>query len=497
MSLTTPADNRADATKKWVESFNSLATLLYKIAAAAGAVITFLYLFSIDFFPQGLTPGEVVFFVFVALAFGFLYFVFLLYGAFSSVWIVQAMKYAIHLARFRASQPLAPVWAKLRSKIAKRRKCSRFWQRTIGLGYARFRIFRRRATRSALQDFQPLPKALREPFLVVGSFFVFLVMGLSAVAAAVAPMSELLIAFLVGGFVSLSLLPKDTNNQQTPPTWLRWLLATSLPLLIVVVLAKPTPLLHMVFQGLGIRVMQATIEVPDSETATFERISELIERPIIDCRRTSERRLLVHGVDVLWNGIGNQVLLGFSVPVRKDRGIFEREKAPLKQATIRLNASQVHILRAKPPIDPCFDLPTDMLFETASFKLTGEAMRRLDQLVAAIKSLGTPSELLVRGHSDPRPISNELARSLGDNQRLSERRANTVAQLLQDKFSLADEKVQFDGIGSREPKIKCPALGTMTRYESEQCNRPNRRVEIRMKMSQRSAETQNSKDSAN
>lgn len=489
MSSTTPVESRTDTTKKWVEAFNGIATLLYKIAAAAGAVITFLYLFSIDFFPQGLTPGEVVFFVFVALAFGILYFVLLLYGAYSSVWIVQLMTYAIRLARFRASPPPAHVWPELRSKIAERRKHSRIWQRSIGSAHGRFRMFRRWASRSASQDFQPLPEALRGPFVAAVSCFVFLIMALSAVLAAIAPMSELLISFLVGGFVLLALLPRDTKNQLALPTWLRWLLATTLPLVIVVVFAKPTPLLHIVFQGLGIRVTQATIEIPDSEAATFERISELIERPIIDCRKASEGRLLVHGVDVLWNGIGNQVLLAFTVPARADRGLFEREKPPLKQATIRLDASQVLILRTMPPINPCFDLPADMLFETASFNLTDEARHRLDQLVAATKSLGTPSDLLVRGHSDPRPISNELARSLGDNQRLSERRANTVAQLLQDKFSLANEKVRSEGVGSREPKVKCPMLNTMTRYESEQCNRPNRRVEIRVKFGQRPAES--------
>lgn len=486
----TPDKNRSETAKTWVEVFNSLATLLYKVAAAAGAVVTFLYLFSIDFFPQGLTPGEVTFFVFVALAFGFLYLVFLLYGAFSAVWIVQAINYSIRLARFRrCSHPAASLWPSLRARIIRLKGRSNCWQRTIGLIRTRTRRVRRWATRCTLQDFQPLPKALREPMLIVGSVFVFLVMALSALVLGFTPLYELLIAFLVGGFIALGLLPKDSNGKQGQSTWLRWALATILPLLIVVVLAKPAPLLHIVFQGLGIRVMQTTVEIPDSESAAFERISELVEHPVIDCRKMPDGRLLVHGADVLWSGIGNQVLIAFTVRPKKDRELFEQEKGPKKQATIRLAADQVHILKTTPTIDPCFDLPTDMLFESGSFKLTSDAQRGLDQLVAAIKPLGTPSELLVRGHSDPRPISNELGRSIGDNQRLSERRAETVAESLRAKFSLTSENVHSEGVGSRDPKVKCPIAEKLTRYESEQCNRPNRRVEIRIKLSHNSAKT--------
>lgn len=492
MSPTTPVGSRADVTKKWTEGFNSLASLVYKIAAAVGAVVTFLYLFSIDFFPQGLTPGEVVFFVFVALAFGFLYFALLLYGAFSSVWIFQVINCLVHAAGFRrCSHPAAATWPALRAKICRRKRCGIYWQRSFGVLRARIRGVRRRA-RCSLRDFHPLSKVLREPLLVAGSFFVFWLMALNAWVAGNVPINELFIGFFLGGFISLSLLPRDGNSQQTPPAWLRWVLAATVPLLIVVTFAKPTPLLHMIFQGLGIRAMQATIEIPNSEAATVERISELIERPIIDCRKALDGRLLIHGADVLWNGIGNQVLISFSVPKKKDRELFERDQGPEKQATIRLNSDQVLILKAKPVIDPCFDLPTDMLFESGSFKLSREAQRHLNQLVAAITALGTPSKLWVRGHSDPRPISNELTRTIGDNQRLSERRAETVTEALQEKLSLDNNNVRSEGVGSREPKTKCSALENLTRYESEQCNRPNRRVEIRIKLDRRSAEKRGS-----
>ncbi len=44
-------------------------TFAYWITAAVGALTTFAYLWTISFFPSGMTPGEVLYFLFIALAF--------------------------------------------------------------------------------------------------------------------------------------------------------------------------------------------------------------------------------------------------------------------------------------------------------------------------------------------------------------------------------------------------------------------------------------------
>lgn len=80
--------------KEKIENLNGSASLGYKIAAAIGAFLTLVYLMKIQYFPSGLTLGEVIFFVFVALAFGLLCALFLLYGAFSAIWFAQLISHA-------------------------------------------------------------------------------------------------------------------------------------------------------------------------------------------------------------------------------------------------------------------------------------------------------------------------------------------------------------------------------------------------------------------
>jgi outer membrane protein OmpA-like peptidoglycan-associated protein len=67
-----------------------------------------------------------------------------------------------------------------------------------------------------------------------------------------------------------------------------------------------------------------------------------------------------------------------------------------------------------------------------------------------------------------------------DNQLLSERRAAMIAKAL--RTYIKDPKVTIfsEGAGSREPKVKCANDKNVTAYEQDQCNKPNRRVEIRI-----------------
>ena len=81
----------SDSLSKKIAILDLVTTLTYKLAVAAGAIVTLTYLFDIQFFPSSLTPGEVVFFIFVALMFGFLYYIFLLFGAMSALWLLHLL----------------------------------------------------------------------------------------------------------------------------------------------------------------------------------------------------------------------------------------------------------------------------------------------------------------------------------------------------------------------------------------------------------------------
>lgn len=84
-----------------LENVNHLASLAYKIALAIGTIVVFSYLFSIHFFPSALAPGEVILFVFIALAFSVIYGVFWMYGTVSALWVLQLAIWLWQKSRFR------------------------------------------------------------------------------------------------------------------------------------------------------------------------------------------------------------------------------------------------------------------------------------------------------------------------------------------------------------------------------------------------------------
>ncbi|QCP55136.1 OmpA family protein [Trinickia violacea] len=492
-----PAD-RIESHGKRIENLNNLASLAYKVAITAGTTVTFCYLFRIGFFPTGLTPGEVVFFVFVALAFGFLYVAFLLYGTLAWVWIVQTLGWAFRQCRFRDHIP-ASKWPNLRSRV-KDQKRSGEPKRRCWI-YAPVRAFRKRATRFANSKNTNL-RAFRGAWFFCASAIVFAVTLLTILSlpstAGARQAIQLAYTFLLAGFICLILVsaPSDSFNATAQsgmppqsPMLLRWILVLTVPLVVVVALGWPMPLVYMVFERLGIRILNVSIEVPESELGALVRVADVIGRPLVDCHRTTDARLIVHGADVLWTGIGTTSLVSFSVFAPLNGGLLGPDPQVLKQALLRFDTSSLRIIKTRPPLNPCFDLPNDMLFETGEYELTPAAKGQLQTVATAILAAGNPERIVVRGHSDSRKITGQATGNIGDNQRLSELRANAVAEALKQLIKIPKLTVISEGAGSREPKAKCPTDSAGTRYEIEQCNAPNRRVEVKVTYSVESQTT--------
>jgi len=481
---------RADLLAKRIEAISNLASFSYKIAAATGAMITLGYLFNIKFFPSGLTPGEVVFFVFVAIAFGFVYVVLLMYGAISSIWFVQLISFLERVYNRPPRVIPSANWPSLRKLVSQRKvkKLVRFrWAVLTKFRESRKRVQVRRKASGAAE--YSMPREVRGGAYLLMSMAMFAVMLLLAWAYRDMSLTKLLISFFLAGFMALIItgLPAErlgfstlNDKNSRSPAWGRWLLVAIIPLVIVLLFGGPQPLLNLVFERLGIRVPDVSIEVNESERGTIERISDVVGHPIMDCRRLDGGRLLIHGADVLWTGVGSTSFVSFSVLEPKENVSFGNDRRAIRHATLRLDTGAMRVVSAKPPINPCFDLSNDMLFKTGSFELTSLAQAQLKSVMSAIEALGKPRRIVIRGHSDARRITGPLAETLGDNQRLSELRAGAVAIVLRRLIGNRDVEIVSDGAGSREPKVKCPSETTGTRYEVEQCNAPNRRVEIRV-----------------
>ena len=435
----------SDLLSKKIAILDLVTTLTYKLAVAVGAIVTLTYLFDIQFFPSSLTPGEVVFFIFVALTFGFLYCIFLLFGGMSAVWLLQLLSWLERrVCRSHASHGQATLFV--------------------------------------------VPAGLRGAGYFLLSLFFFLLSLLYAFAGAQPTLFLLIMIFFCAGFLALFLGTAGTQAgitgagaQPKPQRTLAQLAAVFVaPLVLVLFFGPFMKMVHMAFHLLGVRITDVSIEVPETELGEIERVTEVVGRPILDCRRGAAGRLLVHHADVLWTGVGGVSLVTFSVRTKPETGIFSPEPIILKVATLRLDAATMRIIKSRPALNPCFDLSNDLLFKTASEQLLPTAQPRLQALASAILASGTPSESLVRGHSDARPFAGSMAGKGVDNQRLSELRAEAIVNVL--RATLEGKNLTFtsEGAGAREPRVKCPVEAITTSYEREQCTALNRRVEVRV-----------------
>ncbi len=422
-----------------------MTTLTYKLAVAAGAIVTLTYLFDIQFFPSGLTPGEVVFFIFVALMFGFLYCIFLLFGAMSALWLLKL------------------------------------------LSLLEMRVARRRAAHAQATLFV-VPAGLHGSGHFLLSLLFFLLSLFYAFTLVQSSLLLLITIFFCAGFLALMLGTAGTQGgitvagaQPKPQRRLAQLAAVFVaPLVLVLFFGPFMKMVHMAFQLLGVRIPDVSIEVPDSELGEIERVTEVVGRPILDCRRGAGGRLLVHHADVLWTGVGGVSLVTFSVRTKPEAGIFSPEPTILRVATLRLDAATMRIIKSRPALNPCFDLSNDLLFKTGSDQLLPTAQARLRALASAIVASGTPRDILVRGHSDTRPFARSLAGKGVDNQRLSELRAEAIVNVLRTTLEGKNLTFASEGAGAREPRVTCPVEASTTSYETERCNALNRRVEVRV-----------------
>ena len=92
---------------------------------------------------------------------------------------------------------------------------------------------------------------------------------------------------------------------------------------------------------------------------------------------------------------------------------------------------------------------------------------KLDEIAAALKTDGGPSQIVIVGHTD-RLGSEEY------NQKLSERRADAVRTYIASK-GIETSRLQIVGKGESEPVVQCTETNKAALIE---CLKPNRRVEI-------------------
>ena len=146
-----------------------------------------------------------------------------------------------------------------------------------------------------------------------------------------------------------------------------------------------------------------------------------------------------------------------------DRAVFTPDR---EQAIIRFDMDRFieELGDQEAEEDDVIVLEADILFAPNSWELPDSASAKLEELVQDVPD---GSKVSVTGHTDSRPVSEAYD---FDNQELSEKRAEAVAEALEDQRS--DFDITAEGLGDAEPAVtEDPDVpGTYA---------ANRRVEIR------------------
>jgi outer membrane protein OmpA-like peptidoglycan-associated protein len=166
-------------------------------------------------------------------------------------------------------------------------------------------------------------------------------------------------------------------------------------------------------------------------------------------------------------GLGSGALIGDQLQGQEKKQAEQQRAIDQQRAEIAKNQALIEELK-KRNIEAretsrgvAVNLPS-VNFQFDSSELTPEGRERVDQIAGIIKHDAPNRRLSVEGHA-----SKESAAQEEYNQRLSERRANTVANALQrDGVSSG---VSSRGLGTRSP---------IASNETEEGRRQNRRVEV-------------------
>lgn len=485
---------RNDANAARLENVNHLASLAYKIALAIGAIVVFSYLFSIQFFPSALAPGELTLFVFIALAFSFIYGLFWMYGTFSAFWVLQLAIWLRQKCRFRRKKLSSfPPWRYIQEIAAL--PTSR-WRPRLRWIPKRIRQFRKDVTRNSMSPLDNIPGPLRGAFPVFFSIIVFIVMLMLVIVKGLMVFTLLLMGFFLAGLFTLWMLiavksgcPPDAvaRSSLRPVVWWQYPFFFFLPLAIVLLYSGPTRLSQLAFEAMGIRSPNVSIEVAETELGAVERASELIGRPILDCRRAAAGRLLLHGADVLWTGIGTSSLVSFSLRGPDRSTIFGTEHVVRRETSLRFDSASLRVITSSPAIDMCFDLTHDLGLASRGDELNADILERLHDAVLTVRGAGVPRSILVLVQGVGKDVV--LPKDKGGNKfvQQAQLRARVIANAIRKIMPDDNIKIVSEGRLNTEaehvPLLAGPCIENVRMHSSEwkRCDMPIFNVELHVK----------------
>lgn len=411
----------------------------FKAAIAIGVTVIFSYLtFQAKFFPSGVAIGDSLLFLFASLAFGMQY---LLWVGLGYV-IVTGLFLPFSDKENQASDGIS------NSNEGEERR--RFFKKKPNFTFDNILLF----VASIL-------------FLLV---FGFLGYARKDLTLTVAPLlGGLLLWMALNSWRDKPNIPDEEKIERNLVRLLIILMGLVLP--VIISISTVAVFTTASLRYLGLYVDNASLELSEDNYRLVESVAKQTGAIVLACASPDGKNRVVHGYKVWWHGVGDRSLVE---PLRHGS-----EKS--STARIELKREGVNVIRWDPPstkFEACLTLPTDSVFNSNEDTLNTLGIKRVVEIEKKLDTIKADKleiiKITVIGHSDRIPVLKN-----GDsNLALSTRRALAVEMRLK-KYS---NNIDSYGVGPTEPKVTCNDIGN--KKILEECLMPNRRVEIRVEVSE-------------
>jgi OOP family OmpA-OmpF porin len=406
--------------KELLSSLNSYGSLLVKLVITIGIVVVFSYCaFSINFFPKGLTLGDSLVFIFIALGFGIFYIFWLALG---------------YLTLYGLFYPF-----------------------TLKLG----------------KNDDLGSKVLM--FIVGLIFFGFLLLfyfSTNDFRSVIAPLASGLIILIATFFWNTQpegLNPEELEKRERARVGIILIAFFIAPLIGMTAVSQ---IIDSSFRVFGINQKNVSLVLSESNYKIVNGTAKGLDIPIFGCELEKETTRIVHNVNMLWHGIGDKSLIVLLSP---DNNKFK----PV--ARLELESAGTNVLKVldnNASFNACINLESDTLFESYSSEPSPLGKINLDMFIDKIKAYLKGSNLeitsaSITGYTDRIPVANDS----DTNYALSLRRANSVFTMLKPLFNKSvSKKVNVSGKGALNPKSMCSQH--QDSLELTECLSVDRRVEL-------------------
>lgn len=440
--------------KEWAEAGNEVFGFLYKLSLLTGALIILFYCTHIGFYPKSLSAGDIFIFLFALFAFATVDIIGVVYGGMAVLWVLGGLAWI--LGKFAIYKfPKDGKERELEEKVEKK------W-------YPKKEVRLKEPFRNVWM--------ISASIFISAFFFIVLMLGLEKGGDHGEQLVFLLLSFLAAGtilamavcFETAPILPSNQSPQKSSSIddSNYWVFRILFPfsIFIVPIIIGASGLLEVSMKIIGLRSENMPVQVSDENFTKVKAIAEKLDIPIYDCKITKNKEHILYGIDVLWHGVGDVAYVSIGAREKAER------KAGKLFAEFSLEDKGIFPITTNEKPLACFELKTDALFDSHKWQIKPNAESGLMSFKQQLIKLGVIESIEIEGHADPMPAHDP------DNQTLSDYRAKAVKTWLLEHLPLKENQITAKGEGASKLIVACSDL--MSERDRRECNTPNRRVEV-------------------